>query len=481
MIKKKHYKPREYQPLVTDHILTTPRNAIWVPMGGGKTVSTLTAIDGLIIAGEDAPTLILAPLRVARSVWSEEAASWQHLRNISVMPIIGNEKERLTALRCDASVFTINYENIPWLVEYYGDAWPFKHVVSDESTKLKSYRGSLQRSSTGKEFVRGGGGMRTRALGRVAHSKITRFTELTGTPAPNGLKDLWGQMWFIDAGLRLGRTYEGFKERWFKQSYDGFGIEPLPHAQEEIQDKLRDVCLTIDMKDYFDVAEPIVVPVRVQLPPKARKLYNDMEKELFIKIENHEIEAMNAAAKSQKLLQITNGAVYLNPEVDDDNHPKAREWKEVHDVKLEALDEILNEANGMPMLVAYQFKSDLARLQHAFPKGKMLDNNPQTLIDWNLGKIPMLFVHPQSAGHGLNLQHGGNIIVFFANDWNLELRQQVIERIGPLRQLQSGYDRPVYIYVIVAEDTLDELVIERCNSKAEVQEVLRQAMKRRRT
>jgi SNF2 family DNA or RNA helicase len=287
-------------------------------------------------------------------------------------------------------------------------------------------------------------------------------------------------MWFIDAGLRLGRTYEGFKQRWFRPSMDGYSIVPLPHAQEEIQEKLKDVCLTIDPKYYFDLDEPIVNNIYVELPSKARQMYDAMEKELFIKIDTHEIEAFNAAAKTQKLLQLASGAIYLNPEVDDDNHPKAREWKEVHDAKLQALEDIIEEANGAPVLVAYHFKSDLARLLRAFPNGRQLDSRTSTITDWNGGSIPVLFAHPASAGHGLNLQHGGNILVYFSHDWNLENRLQILERIGPLRQLQSGYERPVFVHNIIARDTADETVINRCSGKEEVMEALRQAMKRRR-
>jgi SNF2 family DNA or RNA helicase len=463
---RKQYTPREYGGLITDHITSLDRCAVFASMGMGKTVCTLTAIDSLILAGETQPTLITAPLRVAKTTWPSEVQKWEHLRGISVIPIIGNEAERRMALKFDAAVYTTNYENLPWLVEYYGDRWPFRRVVVDESTKLKSFR--LRQ-----------GGQRAQSLGKVAHSKIKSITELTGTPAPNGLIDLWGQMWFIDRGVRLGRTFESYKERWFRQSPDGYGLLPLPHAQAEIEEKLRDVCLTVDAADWFDLDEPIVNTVYVDLPAKVRKLYRDMEKELFMQFDGHEVEAFNAAAKSQKLLQLASGAVYLDPAADNDFHPKAKEWKEVHDEKLQALDDIIEEAGGMPILVAYHFKSDLARLQRTFPKGRVLDANTRTIEDWNAGKIPLLFAHPASAGHGLNLQDGGNILVYFSHDWNLENRQQILERIGPMRQMQSGHNRPVFVYNIVARDTLDEAVIERTEGKATVQAAFMNAMKRR--
>lgn len=454
---RKDYTPHPYQQFIREHIHTVPRNAVWAGMGMGKTVSTLTAIDDLSLVEDVYPALVAAPLRVARSTWPDEAQKWNHLRNVSVMPVVGTEAERRMALRHDANVFTVNYENIPWLVDHYGDKWPFKTFVSDESTRLKNFR--LRQ-----------GGVRARSLGRVAHTKIKRFIELTGTPSPNGLADLWGQAWFLDAGHRLGRTHTAFKQRWFQSSPDGYGSVALPFAQEQIQDALRDLCLTVDPKDWFDLDEPIVRPVYVDLPAKVRVKYREMEREMFTQIEEHSVEAFNAASRTMKCLQLANGAIYT----DDKGN-----WKEVHDEKIQALDSIVSEAAGAPVLVAYHFKSDLARLLRAFPKGRVLDSSPQTIRDWNTGRIPVLFAHPASAGHGLNLQDGGNILVYFGHWWNLEERMQILERIGPMRQKQAGHNRPVWVYNIVARDTVDEDVIERCESKREVQDILLDAMKRR--
>lgn len=453
------WTPRGYQPPVIDHILQVPRCAIWAGMGLGKTVSTLTALDALFLAGEDKPALVLSPLRVARTTWPEEARKWRHLRHVSVVPVVGTEAERRAALRQDASVFATNYEQLPWLTEYYGKRWPFRTVVADESTKLKGFR--LRQ-----------GTKRAKALARIAHTHITRFVELTGTCAPNGLADLWGQLWFLDQGQRLGRTFDAFRTRWFQQSYDGFGYSAMPHAQGEIQERLRDICLTVDAKDWFDLREPIVNNIYVELPPQARRMYREMERQMFTDIAGHGIEAVNAAARTGKCLQLANGAAYI-----DD----AGNWKEVHDAKLDALDDIIEEAAGAPVLVAYQFKSDLARLLRAFPQGRPLDQDPQTIVDWNAGRIPVLFAHPASAGHGLNLQDGGNILAFFGLNWNLEERLQILERIGPVRQLQAGHDRPVFIHNILARDTVDELVLERIETKREVQDILLAAMKRRST
>lgn len=471
------YTPHDYQRLITNHILENLRCAVWASMGMGKTVSTATAFESLLMV-ESNPILVLAPLRVAKSTWPNEFKKWEHLAGMQVVPIVGSEAQRRSALLFDAPVYSINYENIPWLVEHYGERWPFRTIASDESTKLKSYRGSIQRSKLGTEFIRGGGGMRARALGGIAHSKVKRFIELTGTPAPNGLADLWGQAWFLDGGQRLGRTFDGYKQRWFRSSFDGYGLEPLAGAQEEIQDRMRDICLTVDAKDYFDLKEPIVSNRYVQLDARTRASYKKMEKEMYTEIEGRGVEAFNAAAKTQKLLQIASGAVYVDPDADSDFHPKSKDWKEVHDLKIQALEEIVEEAGGAPVMVAYHFRSDLERLMRAFPKAVHLDSNPKTEDDWRAGKIPILLAHPASAGHGLNLQDGGNILVYFSHDWNLENRLQILERIGPVRQLQSGYDRPCFVYNIIAEDTVDELVLERIATKDSVQNILLRAMKR---
>lgn len=452
------FTPRDYQRLIIDHIINTPRCAVWAGMGMGKSSSTLTALDALLLTDDPGPILVLAPLRVAKSTWPDEVRKWASLHHLTVMPIVGSEAERLMALKYKADIFTCNYDNLVWLVEHFGpERWPFRTVVADESTRLKSFR--LKQ-----------GGKRTEALGRVAHTKIKRFVQLTGTPSPNGLADLWGQMWFVDAGHRLGRTYSAFKERWFRPADNGFGVTPLPFAQEQIQDALRDVCLTIEAKDWFDLREPIINNIYVDLPVKARALYRDMEKQMYMQLEGHEVEAFNAAARTMKCLQLANGAAY----VDDQGT-----WKEVHDAKIQAMESVVEEAGGMPVLCAYHFKSDLARLQKAFPKGRVLDANPATIRDWNAGRIPLLFAHPASAGHGLNLQDGGNILVFFSFWWDLEQRLQIIERIGPTRQLQAGHDRPMFIHNIIARDTVDELVLERVETKREVQDILLDAMKKR--
>lgn len=458
---RQDFTPRPYQHQIIAHALDLPRAGVWAGMGLGKTVSTLIVLDVLELV-EPGPALVLAPLRVASSTWPDEAKKWSSLRNVEVSAVVGTPGQRHAALRRPASVYTTNYDNLPWLVEHFGSKWPFRKVVADESTRLKGFR--LRQ-----------GGKRSQALARVAHSKVDRFIELTGTPSPNGLQDLWGQAWFLDRGERLGRTWEAFVQRWFRSISDGQGfarVEALPFAQAEIEERMRDLCLSLDARDWFDIREPIESVIRVELPKRARTLYQNMEREMFMQIDGHEIEAFHAAAKTIKCLQLASGAAYVD---------EAGNWTEVHDAKLQALDSILVEAAGAPVLVAYHFKSDLARLQRAFPHGRHLDRNPQTIRDWNDRKIPILFAHPASAGHGLNLQDGGNILVVFSHWWDLEQYQQIVERIGPTRQAQAGHDRPMFIYHIVAADTIDEVVMARRESKRSVQDLLLEAMKRRKT
>lgn len=450
------FKPRPYQLPIIQAITTIKRVNIFASMGIGKTVSCLTAIEQMYLEG---PVLVLAPLRVAVSTWPDEVAKWEHLDGVTISAITGSPAARRKALAVDAMVYTINYENLPWLVAECGDNWPFAMIIADESTRLKGFR------------LRAGS-KRAAALAKVAHAKTPHFVNLTGTPAPNGLIDLWGQCWFIDKGQRLGRTFAAFTSRWFNQQRFGnfFKLTPHAHSQKEIQTALSGITLSIDARDWFDIAEPVVVPVPVKLPATAKKLYQQMEREMFFELAGMEVEAMSAAAKTVKCLQIASGAVYGED---------GETWEAIHDEKIKALESIIEEASGAPILVAYHWRHDLDRLRAAFPSAKVLDADPATIKAWNAGKIPLLLAHPASAGHGLNLQDGGNILVFFSLWWDLEQHQQIIERIGPTRQAQAGHDRPVFIYYIIAENTVDKLALARLQGKASVQEILLQAMKRR--
>lgn len=473
------FTPRPPQVPMIEFMHEHERCGLWAGCGIGKTSASLYALDGLYLSGETQPAIVLAPLRVARDVWTDEAVKWANLRHIEVQPIIGSPKERERALRnTNASVFTVNYENLPWLVDHLGAKWPFATIISDESTRLKSFRGGYRRHhKTGKVYYQRGGGQRARELGRVAHTKLVkRFVELTGTPSPNGLVDLWGQAWFLDAGQRLGGSFEAFQQRWFSYSRPVTAenrhevqLVPLPFAQDEIQERLRDICLSINPKDWFDLKDPIVNVVKVKLPGAARNLYQQMEREMFMQIGEHEVEAVNAAGRTMKCLQVCNGFAFVGE--------GAKEWKDLHDAKLQALESIVEEAAGAPVFVAYHFKPDLARLKKAFPHALDL-STVEGLRQAKQGKGTVWLAHPESVGHGVDgLQDFCRTGVFYAHWWDLEAHDQFIERIGAVRQMQAGFDRPVWLHYIVAEDTVDELVLARHATKRGVQDLLLDYMK----
>lgn len=453
------FKPREYQKTIIRHIVAHKRCAVLAGMGMGKTSSTLCALDYIKRLGLPMRALVIAPLRVAVSTWPDELLKWDDIE-LSIVPVVGTVKERERAINKPADVHTINYEALPWLIKLLGDRWPFNVIVADESTRLKSFR------------LGGGGSTRAKALSKVAF-QTERFIELTGTPAPNGLIDLWGQMYFIDHGERLERSFGAYTSVYFNQRRVGasaFAVayEPCEWAQARIQGRISDVCVSLNASDYFPLRDPIVSNIYVTLPAEARRVYDDLQRTMIAELaEDVEIDAVSAATKSIKCLQVASGTVY------DDAHT----WHYLHDTKIEALKSIVEESAGAPVLVAYHWRSDLDRLLKAFPAGVALDKDPAIIRRWNAGKIPILFVHPASAGHGLNLQDGGNILVFFSHWWDLEQYQQIVERIGPTRQAQAGHNRSVFIYHIVARDTIDELVIERRDAKKTVQEILLEHLK----
>lgn len=463
----RNFVPRPYQPPMTEHILDHPRSALHVKMGMGKTGAVLNAIDMLLVSGHVKLPLVLAPKRVALGTWPQEAKKWAEFAHLNIRPIVGSVDERKAALRGPrASIYTTNYDNLPWLVEHLGDRWPFDMVVADESTRLKSYR--IQQ-----------GGKRAAAIGKWAFKRVRRWVNLTGTPAPNGLQDLWGQTWFLDRGHRLGNTHSAFMDRWFGFRRIKDAINPdkayverivFPHAQAEIEGLLKDICLTLDPKDWFDLQEPIVNTISVELPKTARQHYKEMEKEFFTSIQDHDIEAFGAAAKALKCLQLCNGAAYVGE--------SNTQWAEVHDEKLQALESIVEEAAGAPVLVAYHFKSDRARIVERFPDAIDVAT-PKGLARAQAGEGRLWIGHPASMGHGVDgLQYYCNTAVFFGLWFALEEHLQFIERIGPVRQEQAGFKRPVHLHYIVARDTVDEIVRERLVSKRSVQECLMDAMNR---
>ena len=457
----KIFEPRVYQSLIRDFIIEHHRCAIWADMGLGKTAATLSALDLLWLAGSNYwPALVIAPLRVARGTWPREQQKWADFGTMKVSAITGDVNNRLHALRVKADVYTINFENVQWLFDTLQGRWPFKIVIVDEATRLKGFR---LRNGT----------KRSTLLSEIA-LRTPRWVELTGTPAPNGLKDLWGQLWFLDQGQRLGATYGDFQQRWFKTDPYTDAVSPEWYALEQIPDAVRDICLTVCARDYFDVKEPIVRQVEIDLPPKARELYRELEREMYAQIDalGVHVDAVNAAGLTAKCLQVASGAV-IAKDGDDE-----RLVHEVHEEKLDALESIFEECNGHPLLIGHWWKADRARILKRFPFVQEIKTQKDE-DRWNEGRIPGAVAHYASLGHGLNLQDGGHRLVRYSRWWDAELDDQLSERIGPVRQIQSGHDRPVYHYNIVARDTADMDVEYRHESKAEVQNILRDRTRRR--
>lgn len=450
------------------------RCALWAGMGIGKTTGVLFALVLMRFLDElrEGPILVIAPARVARDTWPDEVKKWQQFQDIQITSLSESPAERLKSLKGRLSgIYTISYELLPWLVEHYLEKWPFRTVIADESDRLKNFRekakpkaqASIGTAKSGKS------GKRAHAISRVAHNLTDRWINLTGTPSPNGLKDLWGQTWFLDRGARLGTTYTAFKKRWFMPRWSGQGIEPMPFADKQIHKALADICLTVDPKDYFDLADPIERTITVKLPLRAKVLYQKMEHDLFVQIGEHKIDALTSAGMVNKCLQLANGAIYTQ-------YPQ---WEEVHDEKIEALRSIQAESGGTPLLVAYQFKSDKARILEAFPSAIDIAT-PSGLVKFKSGDVQIGIAHPKSMGHGIDgLQLVTNILVRFGRDWDLGASMQMLERIGPMRQRQAKLERPVFVYNIVAAATIDIDVARAHTAKRNVQDALLLAMKER--
>lgn len=474
------FSPRAPQAPIIDFGLAHERGNIFASMGTGKTGASYSIASTLLMFGEVKRVLAIGPRRVALNTWPDEREKFQdsfgHLR---VAAAVGTPAERIAAVRSKPDLLSINYEQLEWLIDGYGNDWPFDMVIADESTRLKGLRIAMVTDHrSGKEHQRGQGSVRAKALAKIAHKRVRRWLNLTGSPAPNGLQDLWGQMWFVDGGHRLGTSFTAFERRWFRSISTDYGsiVEPQPWADAQIKELIRDCCVTVDFADYFPIDKPIEHVRKVKLPPAARKVYERMEKEMFAELRSAlsgdpvAIQAFASGGKIQKCMQIGNGAVF-----DDE-----RKWHAVHDAKLEELESIVEEANGEPILLRYTHTPDRDRILQRFKRAKFLDDKPQTQRDWNKGRIPLLVTHAASAGHGLNLQDGGRILVDFCTDYNLEHDEQVIERIGPTRQFQSGHPRPVFRYRIVADDTIEEhSALPAVRLKMRVQDSLKAAMKLR--
>lgn len=452
------FVPRKYQEMMIDHMQRLPRCNVFASPGAGKTASTLAALDILSLVDDNVfPALVVGPKRVVNQVWSDEVDDWAQFQGLRVSKMLGTKNQRHDALFKPADIYTINPANLQWLdAQGY---WPFKTVVCDESTLIKNHRVHFQKTRTGKTAMYVTGAKGPRAL--VKHAKdVKRWINLTGTPTPNGLEDLWGQQWPIDFGAALGPTHSFFMQTYFRPAWGSSEehrkMELLPGAKDRILDRIAPTSLVVDAYDWFDISRPIVNDMMVRLPAGAMAAYRKMHADSVLELADMldggvEVTAVNAGSMVMKCRQIASGHIR------DD----AGVWHTVHDAKLDALDELRESLNGQPLLVAYWFKADAAAIQARFKDAVLLPNNSsqkEVTSKWNNGKVKMLLVHPQSAGHGLNLQHGGNHLCFYTVDWNAEYYEQVIERIGPTRQAQGGYNRPTFVHRLIADNTWEKLV-----------------------
>ncbi|QAX31287.1 SNF2-related protein [Leisingera sp. NJS204] len=439
----------EYQERAVQFIKDTPSCALWVEMGLGKSVSVLTAVSDLLQSFEAHRVLIIAPLRVALNTWPTEIGVWGHLRHLSFCNIHGSPAARVRKVLTDRSdIHIINRELVSWLVQTLKEnksGWPYDVVVIDEASSFKS-------AST----------KRFKAL-RKALPAIGRLIELTGTPASNGLLDVWPQVFLLDRGARLGKTFTAYRDRYFVGDYMGYNWDLRKGADQQIYDAIGDICLTLTAEDYLDLPDRIDNVVELALPQAARAQYQQLERDFLAEIGDDTVEVFNAAALSNKLLQFANGAVYT-----DD----AGTWAGVHDTKLDALAGIVDEMAGAPLLVAHNFKSDAAGIQKRFPQAQLLGKDPEQIKAWNRGEIPMLLAHPASAGHGLNLQKGGNTIVWFGLNWSLELYLQFNARLH-----RQGQTKPTVIHHLAVENTVDQTVLAALGRKDVTQRALLNALR----
>ena len=413
-----------YQNSALDVVLNKKKCALFLDMGLGKTTTTLTAIHDLYYNFSVERILIIAPLKVANNVWHKEAQKWEHLQELDIAIATGSVNERLSAINSNKTITLINKENVPWLIEKC--KWKWDMVVIDESSSFKSARAK-----------------RFRALKKVM-KHIKSIVLLSGTPSPNGMMDLWSQMYLIDQGERLGRTITNYRQRFFvPDGYMGYNYKLKPGAKEQIMELIKDVCVTMTAEDYLELPECINVNEFIELPAKAKQQYKELEKEFIISLDDIDIESPSKAALGNKLLQICNGSVY---DAEKNVH-------EIHNEKIERLKEIIEDNPGENFLVAYNYKHDLEKLQKAFPKSVKLETAKQE-DDWNKGKIKILLAHPASAGHGLNLQYGGNVIIWYGLTWNLEYYQQFNKRLH--RQGQKNIVRNIHL---IAKGCLDEKVL----------------------
>ncbi len=441
------YNPHEYQNYATNFIVEHPVSAVLLEMGLGKSVITLTAIMELMYERfEIGKVLVIGPLRVARDTWPEEIKKWNHLKELSYSVVIGTEAERKAALNKKASIYLINRENIDWLITNSGHPFDFDMVVIDELSSFKS--------SSAKRF---------KSLLKV-RPKIKRIVGLTGTPSSNGLMDLWAEFRLLDMGERLGRFITHYRNNYFEPDKRNgqmiFSYKPRVGAEDAIYRLISDITISMKSADYLIMPECIMNEVVVQLSEKERKQYDSLKKDMILSLDDSEIDAVNAAALSGKLLQMANGAVY-----DEDSNVI-----HIHNQKLEALEDLIEGANGKPILIAYWYNHDLTRIKEKFKVREV--KSSKDIVDWNDGAIPIGVIHPASAGHGLNLQSGGSTLVWFGLTWSLELYQQTNARL-----YRQGQNETVVIHHIITKDTIDEDVMRALKAKEKTQSDLIDAVK----
>lgn len=445
------FKPHSYQQMAIDKIIDTPRAGLFLDMGLGKTVITLTAIDQLMNDYfEVSRVLVIAPLRVAEDTWSRESQKWDHLKHLRISKVLGSASNRRKALAKDADIYVINRENVVWLTDelsQVGDGWGFDMVVIDELSSFKSH--AAKRFNALRKYI----------------TRSSRVVGLTGTPAPNGLIDLWSQIYLLDGGERLGTTISGFRSRYFipnqRNQHMIYNYKPREEAEQAINAKISDICISMRAEDWLDMPERIDNVQRVKLSDDEMDRYNQFERDCYLDFLEGEVTAASAAALSNKLLQYSNGAMYLAD----------GGYVETSNAKLDVLDEIIELSNGKPILCFYSYKHDLERIQKRFKFAKKLGGS-EDIEKWNNGEIPLLLAHPAGAGHGLNLQAGGNIIVWFGLTWSLELYQQANARL-----YRQGQENAVIIHHLITEGTADESVLASLQGKKDVQDELLDSLK----
>ena len=441
------YKAHEYQEYATKFIEDNEESAVFLECGLGKSVITLTAIKNLMARGEVNRVLVVAPLRVGKTTWPEEIGKWDHLTGLTYAVAIGNVAERLSALKAKADITIINRENVEWLIDKSGVAFDYDMLVIDELSSFKSFKAK-----------------RFKALLKV-RPNITRIVGLTGTPSSNGLMDLWAEFRLLDLGERLGRYITRYRLAYFtpdkRNAQVVFSYKPLPGAEERIYDKIDDITISMRAADYLKLPSLVMNSVIVEMGDKEKEIYDSLCDDMVVSLGNNEIDAVNAASLSNKLLQMANGAVY------GDEHSV----HQIHDEKLNALEDLIESANGKPVLVAYWFKHDLARIKAKFPFVREIKTDAD-IRAWNRGEIEVGIIHPASAGHGLNLQTGGSTLIWFGLTWSLELYQQTNARI-----YRQGQKNTVVMHHIITKGTIDERVLKALEKKEKTQNSLIDAVK----